>query len=326
MPLNRHSAPTNRKMPAAATLLPVTAVVKNAASEPKSVPAAETAKTAVTAATVALIEPVGPSPADMAPRKTVPTVNPNYLASLREVERLGGDLPASKVRALLDQLAVRYDPQGELCLTEFNSIRNDTLDALLRQRQLPEGLGLMIVRMYRDAAEDHVWRDYCVQHFALYYEAKWPAGSAQEDNLEVRAIQSAYRDALREPNNMPATALIGLARLSRSYPEFDRGTVGSEALSFVRDEGKPPEVRTTAMQICAELGLSDALPSARRLAANGTSVPLKLAAMATLGTLGGSMDVRLLEGLASAGDGYGRQTAAAALRQLERRLHVGVIR
>jgi hypothetical protein len=292
-PPNANLAASVRELPGVPTPMAAAPTVTKDVKEPQSLPGVDTSEIVDPSPGPGRAEPADPRPdpgrplAITAPKKLAPDRHADYLARMREVGGLGCDLPASQVRALLSQLDVHYDPQGGLSLTEFSAIRNDTLDALLRQRQLPEGLGLKIVRMYRDASEDLVWRDYCVQHFAIYYEERWAAGPAPAQDAEAQAIQSAYRDALRERGNMPGTALIGLARLSRRYPEFDREAIGGQALGFVRDEGRPAEVRTTAMQICVELGVSAALPSARRLAESGSSVPLRLSALAAIGEFHG---------------------------------------
>jgi hypothetical protein len=270
-------------------------------------------------------QPPSPVPMVRPSNKPGPGGKASYAAQLQDVHRLGRDLAPAEVRNLLGRLEQKYDRGSGLSLTEFNAVRNDTLDALLRQRDLPEGLGRKLVAMYRDAAEDEVWRDYCVQHFQLYYEARWPSGEASAADPEARVIREAFRDAVREPKgSTAATALLGLERLSRRYPEFDRAAVAAESLSLALSDATPPGTRVTAIQLCGLMGLSDVLPSARRLAESGGSVPLRLAATATIGSLGGSGDVRLLEGLVStAGNGYQRQAASAALQRLRERIGAG---
>ncbi|MBN2704301.1 MAG: hypothetical protein JXR23_08830 [Pontiellaceae bacterium] len=82
-----------------------------------------------------------------------------------------GNIAADDVAALRDMLTWPNDqfPEG-MREIEINSIKNDVLDRLLRQKELPETMGYQLVDMFSDTESDPVWRDYCVQFMSPYYE------------------------------------------------------------------------------------------------------------------------------------------------------------
>lgn len=103
--------------------------------------------------------------------------------------------------------------------------------------------------------------------------------------------------------------MLGLLRLSREYPEFDRGAIGETALRLAGDEQCGELTRITAVQVCGQMDLKKVVPVVRRLAVDAKSVVLRTSAIAALGQLGGGETLSLLERLAS--DANGRVAAAA---------------
>ena len=82
-----------------------------------------------------------------------------------------GNIAADDVAALRDMLTWPNDqfPEG-MREIEINSIKNDVLDRLLRQKELPEAMGYQLVDMFTDTESDPVWKDYCVQFMSGFYE------------------------------------------------------------------------------------------------------------------------------------------------------------
>ena len=74
--------------------------------------------------------------------------------------------------------------------------------------------------------------------------------------------------------------------------------------------------KITALQICAKLGNKAVLPSARRLASSRESVPLRMSAIAAVGTLGNADDQVVLEEYAKSSDVRLRKSAQSALKRL----------
>ena len=265
---------------------------------------------------------VGPPVAD--PVKTVigEGRDGSYRGRVAAVHRLGNRLPRPEVEALYEFLERKLETQGELTLLEFNAVKNDALEKLLEQDALPEDLGHEMVNMYRDRALDPVWRAYCVQHFFAYYEKKWPAGrTAAEADAEREALMKAYGEAVAETDgNIAGTALIGMSTLSESHPEIDRNAVAGKALAIATDGKAGVESRITAVQICATMGRTEVLLTARGLAEQGAVVPLRLSAIAALGQVGTAEDGAVLSRVAAGKEPYTRRAAEKALANLRRRL------
>jgi hypothetical protein len=82
----------------------------------------------------------------------------------------------------------------------------------------------------------------------------------------------------------------------------------------------PLAARITAIQICAERGIVQALPEIERFAEAHGQTALQLSAIAALGKLGKTQDTALLERLESRGDVALRPALVAALKRLTPKL------
>ena len=72
------------------------------------------------------------------------------------------------------------------------------------------------------------------------------------------------------------------------------------------------------MQICGVMGRKEILPTARKVAREADSIPLRMSAIATIGDVGDSQDAELLKQIAfSTGNAYIRKSARSALKRLE---------
>lgn len=111
------------------------------------------------------------------------------------------------------------------------------------------------------------------------------------------------------------TALIALSN-NTSGPDISREDVADRAYELCDDARCCELAKTTALQICARLGDKRALPIARRIADSSASVPLRMSAIAAVGTLGDPSDKPLLEKYASSTDVRLRKSAQSALGRL----------
>ncbi|MBT7065949.1 MAG: HEAT repeat domain-containing protein [Verrucomicrobia bacterium] len=209
----------------------------------------------------------------------------------------------------------------------FNGIKNDVLDVILRQNTLPEGIGAILVEMYRDESYDDMWRDYCVQFMTAYYEVKWPAdapsptdgGNAEDKERET--IEAVYWDALKETDTTIAgTALLGLNSLSQQYAAIDPKRVSQAAIDLLINSEVGEPARITAFSIAASLGDRQALPEARAIAQTGETITLRMAAIAAIGRLGTAKDLELLSALEQDDETRIRRIAETALKRAQRRL------
>lgn len=201
----------------------------------------------------------------------------NYPSLLAEISTLSYELSESDVAALMDMLAWSNDrfPE-EMRPIEINAVKNDVLDKLLRQTELPEGIGLRMAAMAGDVNNDPVWRDYCVQFMGPFYERRASDIRGQTSEISGRGPQDAsdtgqgpqdaggthellvIRDAMygalgERGNTIAGTALIGLENLSRTYEEFDRDLISDKATEIALDESASAQSRMTALRLASDL-------------------------------------------------------------------------
>jgi hypothetical protein len=271
----------------------------------------------------------------------------NYPELLSAINDLDYEISAADVAALMEMLNYPNDRFPEkMRPIEINAVKNDVLDKLMRQKQLPQGLGLQLVEMAGNVENDPVWRDYCTQFLPVAWErieaesrianteqgiSKEHAGRASKNSVsssaargenkesvdELMAIRDAMFQALDERGaTLAGTALIGLENLSRTHGEFDREAIVAKASEIASDEMASAETRMTALRLASQTSMElragskeTAVDAARSLAQTGETVLLRSAAIVTLGELGAPDDRELLESYVLADN---RQIAAAA--------------
>ena len=250
-----------------------------------------------------------------------------YKSRLNAVQQLKSDLSLTEIQALYWFLRQNSTNDTALNLSDFAAIKNDVLDALIRQQPVPPDLQQEMVEMFRDHSMDLIWRDYCVQHFSLYYDRVWPEPGAVDIPTQTPAdsersdLFKAYDEALLEKDTgIAGTALLGLYRLSERCPEADASILGNKALVLAKDETSAAQTRVTAVAICGLTGKAEFLPDARILAQTGDVLPLRLAAIAVIGSLGGQQDKEFLEGLRAGSDKRISKAVDAALVKLNKRV------
>jgi len=255
----------------------------------------------------------------------------DYRTRLDAMGRLGYEIPEQDIEAIKDFLLAGIPGDVKIPRGACNSVRNDLYDMLLRQKTIPEGMGNLLADVVSNPEQDSMWRNYCIQFMPEFYEKhllqierqKLNAGSGQESvesvksTDELSAIHDAMFLALDERDNSNAgTALLGLERLSRNFPEFDREEIDAAMLDLASDDQASVANRITAIRMCGDQGNAQALDTARDLAQNGDTTMLRCAAIATLGELGTEDDLALLETYASSADERIQRIAQNSLEKL----------
>lgn len=200
-------------------------------------------------------------------------------------------------------------------------LKNDVILALRNQQPPPKELAGVLLGMFYDKEQDSVIRNYALQHLATWYD------QSAEKAPVLEALWAGTTDA---DASIVGTALIGLSRLAQSGTGFqpvspqrvadiDRARLTTVASAVAADSSGSDVARMTALQVCAELGIKDVLPTAVDLAQGAGSVPLRMSALAALGALGGADQAPLLNRLLAADDPRIQTAARAALRRLEAR-------
>jgi len=256
-----------------------------------------------------------------------------YQERLAAMRMLGREMSTNDVAVLMGFLKDPMPEDAKLRPLSYNSIRNDAYEILLRQEELPEGMGELLIEGYNRPDQDDMWRNYCLQFMPSYYErvatAKGsgarsvlatnedtPSGDSSSQTPELAVIQETLWDALGERDNSNAgTALLALDKLSRNHEEFKREEINAAMLDLASDESASLANRVTAIRLCGEHKNIQALEAARDLARNADATMLRCAAIATLGEIGTEEDMVFLETLTASRDQRISSIAATSLKK-----------
>jgi len=208
--------------------------------------------------------------------------------------------------ALCEFVRLHPSPQ-ERNLEGLRTLKNDIITVLREQAAPMAGLTELLIGIYDDKAQDPVTRDYAIQHLILW------CGQGPAD--AKRKIHAVLNMAAREKTSVAGTALLGLHRLSAEDAAFNRDEVRSIALRLASASETEPATRATAVQVCAERGIREALPMIETLAQTSGDMALQLSAIAALGHLGGAEQAVLLERLEPGANGAVLRASIRAARK-----------
>ena len=266
--------------------------------------------------------PLRPFPAvrqGEAPPVNVPNApsDTEYKDSLARIARLGSSLGRGQIADLYRFLGQRDYPglEGD----SLNAVKNQVMDALLRQQVTPEGLGAMFAALALDAGNNEQLRNFSLQHFEPYLKVLSNRGQLN-GSAEADAVREAYWRALGESqNSLAGVALLGMERASAFDPAIDRAQVLHTAVRYAADASCDLRTRVSATQVCGVMGDASALPAVRALASSPEQpLTLRLAAIHALGTLGsGEADMKVLQDAGKGVDHYVSKAAARALARLK---------
>ena len=172
-------------------------------------------------------------------------------------------------------------------------LRNNMLNKLREYSTDPGVVTEALLKIYANPDQGKVMRSYAIQHIAAWMNSGNPAAGDKDRLLD------AVRDAAAKVDD-PVIGGAGLIAMRDAGPQNEAGKMALSAL----DRGQAcAEARISAFQVCAELGMNEALSPARTaLADRNEPVILRMSAAALLARLGGDEDMRLLREMSS-GDG-----------------------
>ena len=232
-----------------------------------------------------------------------------YEERSRASHLVAGSLSSDEVDALLAFLA-RKPGEDVVSIAQLATLKNNAADALLKQPELPSKLGEVFKQTFADKDQGTAWRDYIVQKIPeLARRLSGPEQMGATDFLRARVEDTEHIYA--------GTALLGLQRL------HDAGIVSADeiAKASVQILDGPNYVaasQNTALQILAKHQPEVARGRARAIVANRESVVMaKVAAIATLGSVGETQDVPILDLYSMSPDLRLRNSAQAALAKLK---------
>jgi hypothetical protein len=214
--------------------------------------------------------------------------------------------------ALLEFLG-QGQPKG-MASGEWEERVNEILNLLRSQHDGVPGLAEAMMKM-AEGDGNPVLRMYALQHIAMWIP--------DEPSEESREAMMGYLRTLSWSADDPlaGSAVLFLSDLERDgeLPEgfVPDGTIGESALRIASDATASPDVRIAALHACVDQGTAGALPAARVIAADTSlMIPLRKAAIHTIGQFGTREDAALLESLAEELPSLGAATKPA-LEKLE---------
>ena len=187
-------------------------------------------------------------------------------------------------------------PKG-MAAGEWEERVNEILNLLRSQSGRVPGLAEAMMKMAQGDANP-VLRMYALQHIAMWIP--------EEPSKESREAMMGYLRELSWSADDPlaGSAVLFLSDLERDgeLPEgfVADGKIVETALRIASDSSAKPDVRIAALHACVDQGTAAALPAARIIAADASlMIPLRKAAIHTIGQFGLPDDAALLKSLAA---------------------------
>ncbi len=155
---------------------------------------------------------------------------------------------------------------------ELASEKNQVMDELLNQPQIPSDYADVMIGLYRDKSQDVLTRDFAVQHIGLYAQALARRGEYDADNAESRKLRAALFDAAGETRTIIAAAAFrALADMAVFDPRVDTNRLDSLLAACTADASSDPASRSMAVQLCGERRVRSSRPALESIRSDPTA-------------------------------------------------------
>lgn len=279
------------------------------------------------------LEPAPVPPEHVPTERIAPLVQAgaSYAERVELLKSLGSKLNTEESAALYDFLSEPGLVDG-LIAPFSHGLKDAVMIALENQQPSLADWPEFLIGLYQDHTLHPVVRDYALQHLRTWYwrNAERGAHAERRDAVE-RVPPEAQREPARDvfwqalaetDSSIAGTALLALQELSSLDPAVEAEAVREAALRLAAGSRHGPLARITALQVCARMGVAEALPLAEHLTRESEHLPLRIAAIAALGQLGGAPEVAILENLAATSPQNLQPALGAALTSLRARLEL----
>ena len=157
----------------------------------------------------------------------------------------------------------------EAANARFASEKNQVMDALLDQPQIPSDYGETMMKLYRDRKQDVLTRDFAVQHIGLYAQALNRRGEYDAASAESQKLRLALFDAAGETRTIVAAAAFrALSDMSAFDSRIDAGRLDSLLARCAADPSAAPAARAMAVQLCGERRIASSRMALEEIAAD----------------------------------------------------------
>ena len=158
-------------------------------------------------------------------------------------------------------------------MAELASEKNQVMDELLNQPQIPSDYADVMIGLYRDKSQDILTRAFAVQHIGLYARDLSRRGEYSPGSADARNCRKALFAAAAETRTVvAAAALRALAETAGFDAGIDSRRLDSLLVSCAADPASATAVRAMAVQLCGERRIVAARPALGGICADG-SVP-----------------------------------------------------
>jgi hypothetical protein len=147
-------------------------------------------------------------------------------------------------------------------VSQLASDKNQVMDELLNQPQIPSDYGETMMKLYRDRKQDVLTRDFAVQHIGLYAQALNRRGEYDAASAESQKLRLALFDAAGETRTIVAAAAFrALSDMSAFDSRIDAGRLDSLLARCAADPSAAPAARAMAVQLCGERRVKSSRPA-----------------------------------------------------------------
>ena len=167
------------------------------------------------------------------------------------------------------RLSSQLNEKSEAERARMASDKNQLMDALLNQQEIPSDYGETMISLCCDKSQDVLTRDFAVQHIGLYAQALSRRGAYNPKSAEAMSLRDALFDAAGETRTVVAAAAFrALSDMSAFDAQIDTRRLDSTLAACAGDAVAASATRSMAVQLCGERRVNSARPALERILAS----------------------------------------------------------